>query len=636
MIFANTRMLWMSAALLPLAAWFLWWSWRRKEQLMRLFISDRLRAGLLDAYSPRRQRTKALLWLAGLLFLLLALARPQWGFIWEETTQRGRDIIVAIDTSRSMLAQDMAPDRLTRAKLAALDLLRLAKNDRLGLIAFAGGAFLQCPLTMDDEVFRQNVNALDIGIIPQGGTAIGEAIDVALDAFASEEGDNHRVMVLFTDGEDHESGVMEEAARAKDRNLKIFTVGVGTPAGHVLRVVDEQGRASFVKDNAGNVVQSKLNEDLLRQIATEANGFYLPLRDANAMQVLFQRGIEPLQAGELSSKMMRRLNERFYWPLSIAVLLLLIEALLPPTPRRRAVAVAAAMLMFILPAQASPQRAYRDFKEGRFKEAHQEYQRLLEKNPLDPKLNYNAGAAAYQAGEFDTAVKSFNQAATAQDLELQESAYYNLGNANYRLGEHADDAKAREALWQQALKNYDAALKLNPADKDAAFNQQVVKQRLEQLRQQQQQQQKKDKNNDNKDQQNQNQDGEQKQQENKDQNQENQQQEQQQQQDNQQQKEEEEKQKSENQQAQDQQQQKQQQQGENKEESQNQGDGQESERNEEQDRERAQQEAKAAALGQMTETQAERVLDAQKTEERAMIFKQSRDKAKGPRSIKDW
>lgn len=630
MSFANIRMLWFSALLLPLAAWFLWWSWRRKQELMRLFVSDRLLKGLLDSFSPERQRTKAILWLLGLAFLLLALSRPQWGYVWEETTQRGRDIIVAIDTSRSMLAEDMAPDRLTRAKLAALDLLRLAKTDRLGLIAFAGGAFLQCPLTMDDEVFRQNVNALNVGIIPQGGTAIGEAIDVALETFSNEEGDNHRVMVIFTDGEDHDSDVLKQAAKAKERNLKIFTVGVGTPAGQILKVVDDQGRATFIKDDAGNVVQSKLNEDLLRKAATEGGGFYLALRDADAMKVLFARGIQPLQAGDISNKMMRRLNERFYWPLSIAVLLLLIEAMLPSAPKRR---VAMAILLFALagPSEASPASAYRRFKEGRFKDSRSEYNRLLEKSPNDPRLNYNAAAAAYQAGEYDSAAKGFTAAAAAPDLNLQESAYYNLGNTNYRLGERAEDPKVQEALWQQALKNYDAALKLDAQDKDAAFNQQIVKRRLEELKKQQQQQQQ-DSNDDKKDNKDQEKKDQQDQkQDNKDQNKQDQK-DQQQQQDNK--KEDQKEQQQKDQEKQGDEKDQQQQQGEDQEGSQNQDGRSESDQNE--DRERAEKEAKAAAMGQMTEKQAERLLDAQKNSEQAMIFQQSREKAKGVRVLKDW
>src|SRR6185295_8691540 len=156
-----------------------------------------------------------------------ALARPQWGFTWEEAKQRGLDIIVAIDTSRSMLATDIAPNRITRAKLAALELMQKAKNDRLGLVAFAGSAFLQCPLTLDEEAFRQSVNALDIDVIPQGGTAISEAITVSLEAYKDSE-DNHKIMILITDGEDHEEGVLEAAEEAAKAGMHVFTIGVGT------------------------------------------------------------------------------------------------------------------------------------------------------------------------------------------------------------------------------------------------------------------------------------------------------------------------------------------------------------------------------------------------------------------------
>src|SRR3954469_7659447 len=190
MSFVSSRVLWAIPVVMPGVIWFLWWSWRKRQALVRLFVSERLLPQLLESYSPSRRKLKISLQVAAVLFLMLALARPQWGFVWEESNTRGRDILVAIDTSRSMLAEDMAPNRLARAKLAALDLLRLAKNDRLGLIAFAGSAFLQCPLTLDDEAFRQTVESLDTSIIPQGGTALTEAIDTAITAFSTEEGEN--------------------------------------------------------------------------------------------------------------------------------------------------------------------------------------------------------------------------------------------------------------------------------------------------------------------------------------------------------------------------------------------------------------------------------------------------------------
>src|SRR6185369_10703638 len=172
--------------------------------------------------------------LAGLavIFLIMVLARQPWGFDWEEAKQRGLDVIVAIDTSKSMLAEDTTPNRLARAKLAALDLKRLAKTDRVGLIAFAGTAFLQCPLSFEDEAFRQSVNALDVNIIPQGGTALAEAITTAQTAF-KEKNDNHRVLVLFTDGEDHDGQALDAARSAAKEGLRIFTIGVGTANGEL-------------------------------------------------------------------------------------------------------------------------------------------------------------------------------------------------------------------------------------------------------------------------------------------------------------------------------------------------------------------------------------------------------------------
>ena len=143
--------------------------------------------------------------------MLAALAGPRWGFTWEEARQRGLDIVVAMDTSRSMLARDVAPNRLEKAKLAAFDLMRQAKEDRLGLVAFAGAAFLQCPLTLDDEAFRQSLEALNVGVIPQGGTALSEAIRTALGAF-SKGNNNHKALVLFTDGEDHDEDAETMAA----------------------------------------------------------------------------------------------------------------------------------------------------------------------------------------------------------------------------------------------------------------------------------------------------------------------------------------------------------------------------------------------------------------------------------------
>ena len=183
MTFAHPHLLWLLLVVPPALLAFFWWSGRARQRLLTQFIQARLLPGLTVGISPVRQRIRVSGLVLAVVCLILALARPQWGFDWEEVKQRGLDIVVAIDTSKSMLAEDIAPNRLARAKLAALELMQRAEADRLGLVAFAGTAFLQCPLTIDDAAFRQSVEALDVNITPQGGTALAEAITTALTAY---------------------------------------------------------------------------------------------------------------------------------------------------------------------------------------------------------------------------------------------------------------------------------------------------------------------------------------------------------------------------------------------------------------------------------------------------------------------
>jgi len=332
MTFANPHLLWLLLAIPPALVAFLWWSGRKRRQLLTQFIQARLLPGLTVGISPARRKIRIACLVLAATCLVLALARPQWGFHWEEIQQRGLDIVVAIDTSKSMLATDIAPDRLARAKLAALELMQRARADRLGLVAFAGSAFLQCPLTIDDSAFRQSVEALDVNIIPQGGTAIAEAIETALTAY--KEGDNYKVLVLMTDGEDHDSGALQAAEKAAKEGLHIFTIGIGTTDGELLQIKDAKGNSDYVRDEQGNVVKSHLNERLLQQIAgATEGGFYLPLRGARAIDTLYDDGLAKLPKSEHQEKLVRRYHERYYWPLATAIVLLLVEMLFPENKR---------------------------------------------------------------------------------------------------------------------------------------------------------------------------------------------------------------------------------------------------------------------------------------------------------------
>lgn len=503
MQFAHPHILWLMLPAMLLLVWFMIWSWRKRQRLMTRFIQARLLPGLTVRLAPRREQARRFLLLTVVALLFLTLARPQWGYSWEEAHRRGLDIVVAVDTSRSMLAQDVLPNRLERAKLATLDLLRLAAADRLALVAFAGTAFLQCPLTLDDQAFRQSLAALDTRIIPQGGTAMAAAIRAALGAFKDE--DNFKVLILISDGEDHDDQAATAAREAAERGLRIFTLGVGTPAGEVLRTVNEEGALEYIKDPQGNVVKSRLNETLLQQVATVGQGFYLPLAAPDSIDTLYEEGLAPLPKSEISSRLMRRYHERFYWPLGLALLLLALETVLPRAGRRRPetptgrksplqtiAPILAGWAVWLLSPQASaasPGTALKAYNDGHYETALEAYEQLLEKKPRDPVLSYNLGTSAYQAGDFPRAAQAFTNALTAPDLTLQQKGFYNLGNTLFRLGESTTDFDGKSDLWIQATNSFNAALQLDPDDPDARNNLDYVRRRLEELQQQQQQQQ---------------------------------------------------------------------------------------------------------------------------------------------------
>jgi Ca-activated chloride channel family protein len=508
MTFEHPNILWLLLVLPPALLVFFWWAMRSRQRLLVQFIEARLLSQLTVGISPARQKIRFGCLVFAVALLVVTLARPQHGFDLQEVEQRGLDIVVAVDTSKSMLATDIAPNRLARAKLAALELMQKAGTDRMGLVAFAGDAFLECPLTIDNTAFQQCVQALDVNAIPQGGTAVAAAINTALTAF--KEDSRHKVLVLLTDGEDNDTGALEAAQNAAKAGLKIFSIGIGTAAGDLLRVTDANGNSDYVRDEQGNVVKSHLNEALLQQIAGATGGFYLPLRGANAIDTLYERGLAPLPKSEGRERLVRRYHEQFHWPLALAILLLVSELFLPerklerknannirprpgPLPQERenhspvsavtGTVVLLALLVFPGITSASPASALREYQSGNYTNALQEFERLAQVNTNDLRLVFNAGAAAYRATNFDTALNAFQAVTLSPDLKLQQQAHYNLGNTLYRLGElkfepDTEGLTALEESWQQAIKSYEHAAQLNTNDTDVAYNLAFVKKQL--------------------------------------------------------------------------------------------------------------------------------------------------------------
>lgn len=504
MSFASPQILWLLLVFPPALLVFFWWSWRVRQKLMAQFIQARLLPGLISGVSVTRQKIRAALLIAAITCLILALARPQWGYMQEEVELRGLDIVVAVDTSKSMLATDITPNRLARAKLAALDLMNQARSDRLGLVAFAGSAFLECPLTIDDAAYRQSVEALDVNTISEGGTAIGDAIDEATKAY--KEGDSYKVLVLITDGEDNqdEKAAVDAAQRAAKEGVRIFTVGIGTAAGDLLQVRDANGNLEYIRDEQGNVVKSHLNEALLRQIASDAGGSYYSLSGANTMDALYQRSLAPLPKSQSKEQWIKRPYERYHWPLAIGIMLLIAEIFFPerrPSVRRRSAkiseaqrptsniqppAIAAVLCLLLFPAAAhgSPSTAMHDYNSGNFTNSQIEFERLAESDKKsDYRLIFNAGDAAYRATNYDEALKCFTSALNSPDVKLQQKAYYNIGNVQYRQGEQAKDLDGVQQMWEQSIKSFENAVTLDKQDADATNNLQFVKASVEMIKQ---------------------------------------------------------------------------------------------------------------------------------------------------------
>lgn len=329
----NPTMLWL-LALVPVLVLFLVWAFRARRRALERFAAQPVAGRLADSVRPVARRWKAVLLVAVVLFGVLALASPRWGFEWREVKRKGVDVFVLLDVSKSMLTEDVKPNRLAQAKFAVQDLTEKLKGDRVGLVAFAGTAFVQCPLTADYEAFRLTLKDADPRIIPLGGTAIGAAIQTALKGFGEKEG-RDRAIVLITDGEATEGDTVEAAEEAAQAGVKIYAIGVGTADGELIPVREDGNKSlEFVKDEEGKTVKSRLDEETLKQLAVLTQGMYVRSAAGDfGMDTVYDKGISQLQGKEYDAKLQRRSLERFQWPLGFAIALLVVEMFV--TDRKR-------------------------------------------------------------------------------------------------------------------------------------------------------------------------------------------------------------------------------------------------------------------------------------------------------------
>ncbi|MDR2463921.1 MAG: VWA domain-containing protein [Verrucomicrobiales bacterium] len=484
MTFAAPNWLYAGLTAAALLAGLFWWADRQRRRALAALVSRHLLAALTVNFSPRRRLAKRVLFISGVACLFVALARPQYGHRWQEVKRKGIDLVVAVDVSRSMLSEDVKPNRLERAKLAIRDLAELADGDRLALIPFAGSAYVMCPPTLDYDMFLQSLDALSPDVMPLPGTDLAAALQASGDLLDKAAG-GRKIVLLFTDGEDLEGAALAAAKRAAARDIVIYTVGVGTAAGDLIPVTGSGGGVDFLKDESGKIVKSRLDESTLKKIAGLTGGAYILQNSRGGVEELYHDKIKIIPKQELSSRMEKIPLERFVWPLLAGIALLAAEFLTrertSPWFTRKATLMVTLLGVSLSAAQAAPLLDERDQKT---------YSRLAEKyaaksagNPDDPVLHYNLGTANYKLGHYEAAADEFQKALSAADVKLQNFAYYNLGNAQYRRGEPTEktDPEKTRNWWRQSVQAYQGALQLDADDAQARQNLEFVQKRLNEL-----------------------------------------------------------------------------------------------------------------------------------------------------------
>lgn len=412
-----------------------------------------------------RQRTVAVMLI--FLFSVLALARPQWGEEKKKVERKGIDIMFLLDTSLSMLAEDVKPSRLEKSKMEIKSFVHRLEGDRVGIVAFAGSGFLQAPLTLDYAAFFLFLDGINTGYIPDPGTSLSQAVYVALKSFPKESM-KHKAIILFSDGEDNEGGLDQALQAAKDAGIRIYTIGTGTEEGEPIPLKDESGRKSgYKKDRAGQVVITKLNKANLEKIAQETGAVYLPSTPGEREVDIVLKHIQSLGQRTFKERMIAEKEDHFQLFLSFGLLFLLLEMFVRRTRSiKKGPEILGVLLLFFLFSGFLETKGTltsdgeKRFQEKKFESALENYRKAQVKDPEDPYIQYDLGSTLYKLQQYQEAEKHLEKTiAATKDDSLKARALYNQGNTLYRLGK-----------FEEAIESYKKALKINPNDQDAKFN----------------------------------------------------------------------------------------------------------------------------------------------------------------------
>jgi Ca-activated chloride channel family protein len=513
MSFLAPKILYWLLALPVLAGFKAWADWRARR-VQAAFAAPRLREALVSGVSSGRSWFIFCLQILALACFIIALARPWWDEDKVVQQESGRNVIIAIDSSRSMLANDVVPDRLTRAKLAAQDLMLSLKDDRVGLIAFAGNAYLQAPLTTDHDAVVEAIQSIDFTSVPRGGSELGRALKLAIETFEKSPARNHG-LILFSDGGEPDSEISAYAQQAAKKNILVLTVGVGTEGGALIPDPDPDRSGDFVRDSEGNVVKTRLEPQPLQEIAVVTRGRYLRLGSQGLAADVVRNLVASLQAQTNAAREIVKPIERFYWPLSIGVLFLFAAWIIRPAARMKTpaptpvFALLASLLLapgadaadtgFLGALLGSRQNtesveAHEAYKRGEYDHAARKYEELFKQSSgvqQKPLFAYGMAASAFQLKDYDRAVAGYSQALESSDSKVQNQAHRGLAHSLYDQGDKALAKQPKFTLkaWRDSVKHFDASLSMDPDNKQVRENRDFVQKRLDELQQQMNQQQ---------------------------------------------------------------------------------------------------------------------------------------------------
>ena len=473
--------------LIPLMYIAYWLMRRWRKRRIARFGDPDLVSSLAPLVPRRKGWLKLTLISLALLFFAIGMARPQLGAILKEKQVRGAEIMVVLDVSNSMLAEDYSPNRLERAKLAISKLVDELQGDRIGLIIFAGESFVQLPVTSDYVSAKIFLSSITTESVPVQGTAMGEAIRTAIRSFTSES-ENSRAIILITDGENHEDDPVAAARDAVDMGARVFCIGVGSPEGKPIPVDGE-----LLKDKDGNIVVTRLDEATLKEVASAGKGLYVRAGNTEFGLNPVIDEIRSLDEKDFQSVVFEEYDEQYMYFFAIALIFMLIEFMISDTRNRRSLfgggkgMVAALILMLASPVmlQAQSDRSEvragnREFKKGEFREAELDYKRALVEDSTSITAKYNLGNALYRTESYSEAelyLKGLGDSLKSVSPSRASDCFHNSGNL-----------ALKQKKYQEAVDAYKESLRLEPDNFETKSNLAYAQKMLKEQQQQQQQQ----------------------------------------------------------------------------------------------------------------------------------------------------